>query len=119
MPVACFIKENCFTGRLGRAICNVYLISAQISQNGITYMYQLRAYCTNKYTDPSELNLKIRDTAWYPMLHFDGKTSSLKRLVEKHLGASAFPDFQVKLIYTISPYICLRNDTIIKCFDHR
>ena len=61
-------------------------------------MYQLRACCTNKYTVCSDLNLKIRDTAWYPPLHFEGKTNALKTLVDKHLGASAFPDFQVKLI---------------------
>ena len=62
-------------------------------------MYQLRAYCTNKYTVPSELNLKIRDTVWYPPLHPDGKTNGLKTLVEKHLDRFSFPNFQVPTIF--------------------
>ena len=58
-------------------------------------MYQLRAYCTNKYTVPSELNLKIRDTFWYPPLQPDGAKNGLKKLVEIHLGSSSIPNFQV------------------------
>ena len=63
-------------------------------------MYQLRAYCTNKYTVPSELNLKIRDTFWYPPLHPFGKSNGLKTLVERHLWSFSITNsFQVQPLF--------------------
>jgi hypothetical protein len=69
-------------------------------------MYQLRAYCTNKYTVSSGLNLKIRDAYWYPPLHPDGTNNGLKNLVEIHLGRSSIPNFQVPtIIYILVIYL--------------